>query len=135
MSFDALQAAHVGSLGYSRNVTPTIDAVARQGYSFSEARSVASWTVPASMSWFTGVYPSEHRMTNKYAIYNAQLKQPARLRELAPQLTTLAEGMKLNGYATGRFTGNAGDSGGIGYEQCYDKYLYQKQSLGRCDQS
>ncbi len=135
VSFDALQAAHVGSLGYSRNVTPTIDAVARQGYSFSEARSVASWTVPASMSWFTGVYPSEHRMTNKYAIYNAQLKQPARLRELAPQLTTLAEVMKLNGYATGGFTGNAGVSGGFGYEQGFDEYFYEKQRFGSFDQS
>src|SRR5690349_11842112 len=32
VSFDALQAAHVGSLGYSRNVTPTIDAMAKEGF-------------------------------------------------------------------------------------------------------
>jgi len=135
VSFDALQAAHVGCLGYSRDVTPTIDAVAARGYLFSEARSVASWTVPASMSWFTGVYPSEHRMTNKYAIYNAQKKHPARLRELAPQLTTLAEVMKHNGYATGGFTGNAGVSGGFGYDQGFDEYYYEKQRFGGFDQS
>src|SRR5450432_4651413 len=60
VSFDALQAAHVGSLGYYRNITPTIDAMAREGFSFSNNISTASWTVPASMTWFTGVYPSEH---------------------------------------------------------------------------
>ena len=66
VSFDAMQAAHVGALGNPRNVTPTLDSIAKQGYCFSNVYSVASWTVPASMTWFTGVYPSEHKMTNKY---------------------------------------------------------------------
>ena len=30
VSFDALQAAHVGSLGYPRDVTPTLDAMAQK---------------------------------------------------------------------------------------------------------
>ena len=71
VSFDALQAAHVGCLGYEREVTPTIDRMAASGFSFRNTTSVASWTVPASMTWFTGVYPSEHRMTNKYAVFSA----------------------------------------------------------------
>lgn len=100
VSFDALQASHVGSLGYSRNITPTIDSVARQAFSFSRAYSVASWTVPASMSWFTGVYPSEHRMTNKFAVFAPPVRKPAKLSELAPALTTLADVMKSHGYAT-----------------------------------
>jgi len=135
VSFDALQAAHVGTLGYPRNVTPTIDAVARQGFSFTHAYSVASWTVPASMSWFTGVYPSEHRMTNKFAVYNARVRKPANLKELSPDLITLAEILKLNGYATGGFTGNAGVSGGFGYEQGFDVYLHEKGKFGGLDQS
>ena len=44
VSFDALQAAHVGCLGYPRNVTPTIDSVAAQGFNFTRNYSVASWT-------------------------------------------------------------------------------------------
>src|SRR4051812_24099509 len=43
VSFDALQAAHVGCLGYSRNVTPTIDTIAREGFNFTRTYSVASW--------------------------------------------------------------------------------------------
>src|SRR4051794_12315729 len=48
VSFDALQAAHVGALGYWRNTTPTLDGVAGKAFNFSHAYSVASWTVPAS---------------------------------------------------------------------------------------
>ena len=66
VSFDALQAAHVGAIGHDRDTTPTLDALARGGFSFARAYSVASWTVPASMTWFTGVYPSEHRMVKAF---------------------------------------------------------------------
>ena len=135
VSFDALQAAHVGALGYPREVTPTIDAMAEQGFNFRNNISVSSWTVPASMTWFTGVYPSEHRMTNKYAIYQPTVKKIANLKELSPELVTLADILKENGYATGGFTGNAGVSGGFGYEQGFDEYYYEKGKFGRMDQS
>lgn len=135
VSFDALQAAHVGSLGYSRNITPTIDAMAKDGVSFTRAYSVSSWTVPASMTWFTGVYPSEHKMVNKFAIYQPPLRKPANLKDLSPNLVTLAELLRQNGYATGGFTGNAGVSGGFGYEQGFDVYYHEDAVFGSFDQS
>jgi choline-sulfatase len=135
ISFDALQAAHVGHLGYERDVTPTLDAMARRGFSFTHAMSVASWTVPSSMSWFTGVYPSEHRMTNKFAVWNRQVQKPANLRELSPDLITLADILRLNGYANGGFTGNAGVSGGFGFEQGFDVYYHEKNRFGSFDDS
>lgn len=131
VSFDALQAAHVGSLGYARNVTPTIDAMAKDGFNFSRNMSVASWTVPASMTWFTGVYPSEHRLTNKFAVFNPPANNKlSNLKELSPDLITLAEILKENGYATGGFTGNAGVSGFFGYGQGFDQYFFEKGKFG-----
>ena len=135
VSFDALQASHVGSLGYSRNITPTIDAIARQSFTFTNTISVVSWTVPASMTWFTGVYPSEHRMTNKYAVYNRDVRKPANLKELAPTLVTLADLFRQHGYATAGFTGNAGVSGGFGYEQGFDVYVHETAKFGGFDYS
>ncbi len=135
VSFDALQAAHVSCLGYPRKVTPNIDSVASEGYNFRNAISVSSWTVPSSMTWFTGVYPSEHRLVNKYAVYNPPTTKFADLRDLAPHLITLADTLKENGYSTGGFTGNAGVSGGFGYEQGFDEYYYEKGKFGRMDQS
>ncbi|MFO0865756.1 MAG: sulfatase [Gemmataceae bacterium] len=135
VSFDALQAAHVGCLGYGRNVTPTIDAMARVGSHFNRTYSVASWTVPASMTWFTGVYPSEHRMTNKYVQFAPPRIKVANLKEVAPNLRTLAQVLKSRGYATGGFTGNAGVSGGFGYEEGFDVYWHEKGKFGLLDQS
>lgn len=135
VSFDALQAAHVGCLGNPRDVTPTLDRVAAQSFNFTRAYSVASWTVPASMTWFTGVYPSEHRMTNKFAVYNTKVQKLADLRDLSPNVVTLADLLRKNGYATGAFTGNAGVSGGFGYEQGFDVYYQEKWRFGSLDQS
>lgn len=135
VSFDALQAAHVGCHGYERKVTPTFDAMAARGFRFAQVTSVASWTVPSSMTWFTGVYPSEHKMVNKFAIYQPPVKKTANLKDLAPQLVTLAEIFKRQGYATAGFTGNAGVSGGFGYEQGFDVYYHEKNKFGGFDYS
>jgi arylsulfatase A-like enzyme len=130
VSFDALQAAHVGALGYPKNITPTIDEMAKSGYNFTNNISVASWTVPASMSWFTGVYPSEHKLTNKFALFNPPNNKLSNLKELSPDLVTLAEVLKNNGYVTGGFTGNAGVSGFFGYGQGFDQYFFEKGKFG-----
>lgn len=130
ISFDALQAAHVGCLGNPRGATPTLDALAAQSFTFRHNYSVASWTVPASMTWFTGVYPSEHRMTNKFAVYNEREQKIANLKDLAPNIVTLAEILKQRGYLTGGFTGNAGVSGGFGYEAGFDVYYHEKNKFG-----
>ena len=135
VSFDALQAAHVGHLGNPRNTTPTLDALARDGFTFRHAYSVSSWTVPASMTWFTGVYPSEHRMTNKFAVYAPPRRTQARLKDLAPNLDTLAGVLRRAGYATGGFTGNAGVSGGLGYDEGFDTYFFEADRFGGFDRS
>lgn len=135
ISFDALQAAHVSCLGYERNTTPQLDAFAEQSFLFQKNYSVASWTVPASMTWFTGVYPSEHGLTNKFKVYNATVQQPARLVELAPNLQTLAQVMKAHGYATGGFSGNAGVSGDFGFAQGFDVYDHDQKKFGSFERS
>ena len=130
VSFDALQAAHVHSLGYPRDITPTIDAMAAKGFSFTNNISSASWTVPASMTWFTGNYPSEHRLLNKFSVYNPPNNVISNLKKLSPNLVTLAEVLKENGYVTGGFTGNAGVNGFFGYDQGFDTYFYEKGKFG-----
>lgn len=135
VSFDALQAAHTGFLGYERDVMPALDDFAEDSFIFENQISVASWTVPSSMSWFTGVYPSEHRLTNKFAVYSDAVQKPAKLQELAPKLITLAQILKANGYATGGFTGNAGVSGPFGFDQGFDIYFAEKDKFGSLDRS
>jgi arylsulfatase A-like enzyme len=136
VSFDALQAAHVGALGYPKDVTPGIDSLAKAGYLFTNAYSVSSWTIPSTMSWFTGVYPSEHRMTNKFTLFNrGGPRKKAALNDVAPELLTLAEIFKQNGYATGGFCGNAGLSGGFGFDKGFDVYFHDTDVFGGFDRS
>jgi arylsulfatase A-like enzyme len=120
VSFDAMQARHMHAFGYPKDITPTIDGMAHQGFTFTNAMSAASWTVPSSMTWFTGVYPTEHRILNKFHVYDPPVKQIANLKELSPNIVTLAEVLKKNGYITGGFTGDAGVSGVFGYNQGFE---------------
>lgn len=135
ISFDALQAAHLGALGYREGVTPTLDTFAKQAFTFQNAYSVASWTVPASMTWFTGVYPSEHRMTNKYTLFRPPIEKTANLKQLSPNILTLAEILRTRGYATVGFTGNAGVSSVFGYDQGFDIYSFDPGRFGGLDVS
>ena len=121
VSFDALQAAHVHSLGYPRLTTPTIDRLAGQGVLFSQAITPAPWTLPAHMSWFTGTYPSLHKVVNKYVVMPDKLVL-SNLQQLAPGTQTLAQVLRSRGYATGGFTGAAGVSGSFGFNQGFDVY-------------
>lgn len=123
VSFDALQAAHVSHLGYFRATTPVIDRFAREGFSFKNAISSSSWTVPASMSWFTSLYPSQHKCTNKYSTYTERENILTNLKQLSPDAVTLAEVLKANGYVTAGFNGDAGVSGKFGFSQGFDVYV------------
>ena len=123
VSFDALQASHVSHLGYSRNTTPVIDKIAKEGFSFKNAIAQASWTLPATMTWFTSLYPSEHRCINKYSVYTEKEKILTDLKKLSPDVITLAEVLKKNGYITAGFNGDAGVGGHFGFNKGFDVYV------------
>ncbi|MBI5240053.1 MAG: sulfatase [Elusimicrobia bacterium] len=122
VSFDALQAKRVHALGYPRLLTPTIDQMARDGAIFTQAVSPAPWTLPAHMSWFTGSYPSQHKVVNKFLVGPDGKLTQSNLQQITPGMRTLAEILKGGGYATGGFTGGAGVSGSFGFKAGFDVY-------------
>jgi len=134
VSFDALQAAHVGCLGYFRNTTPTIDQFAKEGFLFKNTISQSSWTVPATMSYFTSLYPSQHKLINKYSTYTTKEKVLSDLKKLSPGVITLAEVLKGNGYVTGGFTGDAGVGAVFGFANGFDTY-FEGPKFGGMDKS
>lgn len=123
IGFDALQANHVGYLGYSvHDTTPTLDALAAQGVSFSQHFAVASWTVPSFMSYFTSLYPTQHKVVNKFSVFTPTVHEVSNLEKLSPNVETLAQAFKAAGYITGGFTGDAGVSAAFGYNKGFDVY-------------
>lgn len=124
VAFDALQVNHTGVYGYYRDTTPNLDAFARDSFVFDEAISPSSWTVPTYVSWFTSLYPSQHKVTNRFSVYKPPIAVMANFRNLtSPDVKTLAEVLKDNGYSTVAFTGDAGARGSSGNNIGFDTYI------------
>lgn len=58
VNIDTLRVDHLGSHGYWRNTSPTLDRLAREGAVFSQALATSSYTRESVSSLFTGRYPS-----------------------------------------------------------------------------
>ncbi|MFH1415996.1 MAG: sulfatase [Elusimicrobiota bacterium] len=123
IGFEPLGANHVGAYGYSKNTTPNLDEFAKNSFLFKNAVSPSSWTLPVFMSWFTSLYPSQHRITNKYCIYTEEVQEISNLKKLSPEAVTLAQVLKENRYSTAGFTGDAGINGMFGYDSGFDVYF------------
>jgi choline-sulfatase len=130
-AFDGLQARHLSAYGYEKKITPNLDKFLGESYLFRHNISPAPWTVPSFMSSFTSMYPSEHKVVNKYTDFDPSQGKAvfSNLKNLSPQATTLAEVMKGAGYVTGGFTGDAGVKGVFGFKQGFDAY-YDAQLFG-----
>lgn len=57
---DCLRADRVGAFGSTRNLTPAIDALARESVVLEQAWSCASWTKPSVACMLTGQLPPRH---------------------------------------------------------------------------
>lgn len=55
ISADTLRADHLGAYGYTKNVSPNIDAFAKDAVVFDHCFANASWTLPSHMTLFTGM--------------------------------------------------------------------------------
>ncbi len=55
---DSLRADHLGAYGYGRPTSPVLDALAGEGYLFTDARAQASCTFPSVDSLLTSRYPA-----------------------------------------------------------------------------
>lgn len=90
---DTQRVDRLSCYGYSKDTTPNLDAFAAQASRFAMAIAPAQWTVPSHASMFTGLYPSEHTMTQSYSV-------------LPAEIPTLAERLHSSGYYTAGFCNN-----------------------------
>lgn len=115
---DTLRADHLGCYGYGRPTSPRIDAFARQGVRFAEARAQSSWTKPAMATILTGLYPITHGAER-------------RAQGIAPEARTLAERLAAAGYETAMFTTNPTVVEKFGFGRGFDRFEYVHQLQGR----
>lgn len=86
---DTLRPDHMSTYGYSRETTPFIDQLAKEGITFTQAISVSSSTISSVPSLFTSTYPSIH------LIHSAGDIMPSYIKSL-PQI------LRKNRYYTGK---------------------------------
>lgn len=115
---DTLRADHLGCYGYDRPTSPRLDAFAREGVRFAEARAQSSWTKPAMATILTGLYPITHGAER-------------RSQGIAPEARTLAERLAEAGYETAMFTTNPTVVEKFGFGRGFDRFEYVHQLQGR----
>ena len=84
-TIDACRPDHFSCYGYSRNTTPNIDKLAKEGALFTNAFSQSAWTTPGMISIFTSLYPPTHDVD-------------AKGKTLKDNVLTLPKVLKGNGY-------------------------------------
>ncbi len=97
ISLDTLRPGRLGVYGNSPDVSPSLDAFAREAVVFDDALSVAPWTLPSHMTMLTGLDPIAHGVR-----WSAN--------RLSSKVETVAELLSAAGYTTAAFA----DGGFVG---------------------
>ncbi len=105
---DTVRADAVSAYGTVAGTTPNFDQLAQNGVRYTRAFSSAPWTMPAHASLFTGRSVDEHR-----------LSMPG-IDVLSPELETLAERLREEGYETAAFSENISVSDAFGLLRGFD---------------
>ena len=108
ISLDALRADHLKCYGYSRNTSPNIDRLAKEGIIFKNAYSQSTYTLLSHISLFTSLYPSVFFQ-----------KGMAKIDE---RFVTLAEILTAEGYRTAAFTGGSHMDRDYGFSRGFHLY-------------
>lgn len=124
ISVDTLRADHLGCYGYSRDTSPTIDQLAKEGVLFVNTYSHSPTTLPSHMSMLTSLYPTNH------GVYTVSLGRSLREgQKLDPSIVTLPDLLRSKNYFTTAITGGGQVSSYYGFSKGFDCYQENKGNL------
>jgi len=110
ITVDTVRFDAIGCNGGPEGITPRMDALAREGILWTNARTVAPLTLPAHASMLTGLYPPRHTVRD-----NGQHPLPG-------ASVSLAEAAHGAGFDTAAFVGAVVLDGSLGLAQGFDLY-------------
>jgi arylsulfatase A-like enzyme len=97
---DTLRADRLGSWGYARDTSPTLDRLAATGVRFARHLSQSSWTKCSLASLWTGLYPARAGVTRFDHVTSSEAVMPAELFQEAGYRTA---GIYRNGWVAPNF--------------------------------
>lgn len=109
VSIDTLRADHLSSYGHTRETSPFLDELAREGVRFAHARSASPWTLPAHTTMLTGQLPMTHKVVEDHL----------RLDASTPVLPEL---LQARGYETAGIVATLYVSRVFGFERGFDHF-------------
>lgn len=121
---DSMRLDRVSAYGYGRETTPALDRLAAGATRYSRAYTAAPWTLPSHCSMFTGLFPSEHGVTNGFGDATPRLPD---------SITTLTERLSEDGYRTAGFSNNPWVGQLSGLDRGFDEFVEWDLSIGRSD--
>ena len=104
---DATRADHLSAYSYGRPTTPNIDKLAKSGLRFTQVYCNAPWTRPSTVSFLTGLLPSQHHTQTEAS-------------RLPANIPTLAEALHDAGWQTAAFVANGHVGSLAGLERGFD---------------
>ncbi|MDB5338813.1 MAG: tetratricopeptide repeat protein [Planctomycetaceae bacterium] len=110
ITLDTTRADHIGCYGHREALTPTLDALAKNGVLFEQAYVTVPLTLPSHASLLTGLYPPENGMH-----LNGR-------GQLSTQIPTLASTLQKQGYETAAFIGAVVLNSKAGLDQGFQLY-------------
>lgn len=118
ISIDTLRSDHLGAYGYTRDTSPFVDSIARDGIRFDNAFSTSSWTAPAMVSLMTSRYPYAHGVVHGLVARGRVEHQEA----IPGDLPLVAERLRAAGYTTFGISSNRHLSSELGFGRGFDHY-------------
>jgi arylsulfatase A-like enzyme len=114
ITLESVRAANTSLCGYDRETTPNLRRIAADpgGVGFTNCFSQSMWTPASSASILTGTYLFEHRVG-----YDGKAETP-----LAPEVETLPDLLRGQGYRTACLTPTSYVSEATGLDRGFDKY-------------
>lgn len=109
ISIDGARPDHLGCYGHTRETTPFLDRVAREGVRFTSAFTTAPWSLAAHASLLTGLFTSTHGASHEHPSLDAG---PA----------TLAEVLGGAGYRTAAFSSDPWINPARGFGRGFDHF-------------
>jgi len=119
---DALRADRLGVYGNPRQLTPTFDEIASEGFLFERALSQSPWTHPSVATLFSSYYPGVHRVISFGEAFMAVHSGKEKVAVFNDRFDTLAESLHRNGYATAGFVASPFVLKEFGFAQGFDHF-------------
>lgn len=123
VTIDTLRADHVSAHGYERDTTPFLRGLAERSVRFDGARSTSSWTATSLASLVTSRLPEAHGVLHGVTAQGGGVREQE---TLPAELTTIAEALQANGYATFAVSSNGHLVPEFGFAQGFDNFSYLK---------